>query len=219
MNITFLQIFLLLNAFLIGVFTSIAIRHAYAHFKPHQEGPEAPSPHHITRSNRLQLPLAIRQRLLLASQSKFQSVLDHSASDLAHNLKATSSKLDSQLNKLGTEIINDEMKRYHKSLDELSKQTEDSIFSAQTEISTHQAELKTRLAERQAQLEAKLNDEIAVEKQQLAIQLDAKLGDAVTAFLIETLGHDVDLGAQNDYLTAMLEKNKAELIKEITDET
>ena len=45
-----------------------------------------------------------------------------------------------------------------------------------------------------------------------------KLAGAVTAFLIDTLGHNVDLGAQTKYLTETLEQHKAELVKELSDD-
>jgi hypothetical protein len=44
------------------------------------------------------------------------------------------------------------------------------------------------------------------------------LADAVASFLIETMQHNVDLGAQSTYLTTMLEEHKTELTKGIIDE-
>jgi hypothetical protein len=47
----------------------------------------------------------------------------------------------------------------------------------------------------------------------LAAQLEEKLSDAVSSFLLEALQHSVDLGAQAQYLTTVLEEHKAELIE------
>jgi F0F1-type ATP synthase membrane subunit b/b' len=69
------------------------------------------------------------------------------------------------------------------------------------------------------ELKAKMEQEIAAEKQRLVRQIDAKLADAVGSFLLETLRHNVDLGSQKDYLVAMLEEHKADFIKEVGDET
>jgi len=41
----------------------------------------------------------------------------------------------------------------------------------------------------------------------------------VASFLTETLQHNVDLGAQSAYLTAMLEEHKADFAKEVADES
>ena len=63
-----------------------------------------------------------------------------------------------------------------------------------------------------------MTEEITNEKEKLIQQIDTRLADAVTSFLIETLGHNVDLGAQNKYLIEMLEEHKPELIKGVKDE-
>jgi F0F1-type ATP synthase membrane subunit b/b' len=213
---TFLQIFLLVNVFLIGAIFATALRHAYAHFRPHPHEIEKP---HQPKAPSVQLPAEVRDHLLQTAQANFQSVLDHSNAELEHDLKTTVAQLNSRLEKMGVDIVNDEMRRYRMDLDQLRKQTEANISGAQTEIVQHQTDLKSKIDQRRAELEAKLEEEIAAEKQLLIQQLDTKLADAVASFLSETLGHNIDLGAQSAYLTSMLEEHKNDLIKGISDET
>lgn len=215
MSSLFLQIFLFVNVFLIGALVAIAVQHAYAHFRPHTDEHEKAHP----SAQPVHLPPATRERLLQAAEGKFQTVLDRSADQLDHNLQVTAVELNKQLEKLGTEIINDEMKRYREALDELRARTEISIGSAQTEIAQHQDDLKAKLAEHKTELEAQMQQEITAEKERLIKDMDTKLGDAVASFLLETMQHNVDLGAQTAYLTAMLDEHKAELTKGVTDET
>jgi hypothetical protein len=214
MSSSFLQIFLLINVFVIGGLTALAIQHAYAHFKPHTHDAEKAHP----ANHPVQLPPAVKARLLAAAEHNFQTVLDRSASQLEHNLQATTGQLDKQLEKLGSEILNDEMRRYREAMDELRARTEISIGSAQTEITQHQDDLKAKLAERRAELEAQLTADMTAEKQRLTQQIDTKLADAVASFLLETLQHNVDLGAQSTYLTTMLDEHKEELTRGVTDE-
>lgn len=211
MNSEFLQPFLLFNVFLIGVIVTVATQHAFAHFRPHPHEAEVhPAP--------VKLPAAVREHLLQDAQDDFQSVLDHSATELQRDLTATASRLNKNLEKLGTEIISDEMKRYRTNIDTLRKQTELAVNTTQAEINKHQSDLKSQFTARQTELEAKLAEEIAAERQFLTQQINTKLSDAVISFLTETMGHDVDLGAQSKYLISMLEEHKAELTKGITDE-
>jgi F0F1-type ATP synthase membrane subunit b/b' len=133
-------------------------------------------------------------------------------------LHETTSRLDRQLERLGSKIISDEMARYNKALEELQAHTQLSISGAQSEITQHQEELKEKLAQRQVELEAQLANEMALKKEQLTRELDTKLADAVTSFLIETLQHEVDLGAQSAYLTKMLDEHKDEITKGIKSE-
>ena len=93
------------------------------------------------------------------------------------------------------------------------------LTTAQAGVESHQADLTTKLEQHHAEMEAKLSEEIAAEKQRLIEQIDTKIADTVTSFIIETMQHNVDLGAQGAYLTSMLEEHKAELAKGISDET
>lgn len=213
MGSLFLQLFLLVNVFLVGALATLAIQHALAHFRPDRHAGEKQHP----AAAPVHLPPATRERLLQAAEGKFQTMLDRSADQLEHNLQATATQLNKQLEKLGADIINDEMKRYRESLDELRARTQMSIGSAQTEIAQHQDDLKTKLAERKAELEKQMDEEVAAEKERLIQDMDTKLADAVASFLLETLQHNVDLGAQTAYLTTMLDEHKAELAKGVTD--
>ncbi|MFZ1812343.1 MAG: hypothetical protein WAU02_02335 [Candidatus Saccharimonadales bacterium] len=81
-----------------------------------------------------------------------------------------------------------------------------------------EAELKqaqTKQTQLYNQFETKLQEEMAAKKQFLATQLDTKLADAIGSFLTETLGKNIDLGAQSAYLTTMLEQHKDELKQEV----
>lgn len=214
MNPTFLQIFLLLNVFLIGALTAVAIRHALAHFRPapHEvEKPHTPPPS-------AHLPPAVREQLLHAAKANFQVVLERSANELQHDLTSTAAQLNKQLEKLGTKIIDEEMERYHTTLDVLRKQAETTINTAQSDVTQHQTDIQAKLVEHQAKLEADLTAKMTAEHEQLMQQIDTKLADAVTSFLFETLQHNVDLGAQSTYLTAMLEEHKDELVQGVKGE-
>lgn len=94
-----------------------------------------------------------------------------------------------------------------KKLEYLHQQADDAISDVSGEITEYKEDLKQKLAA-----------EVAEEKQQLLKQIDTKLADAVTSFLLETLQHNVDLGAQSSYLTSVLEEHKDELAKEAGNE-
>jgi hypothetical protein len=207
MNSIFLQLFLLLDVFFMGALAATALRHAYAHFRPHQpDKPEREKPHAPPMQNG-HLPPSVREHLLEAAQANFQTVLDHSAAELAHDLEATAVQINKLVEKQGTEVIGKELEHYRTKLTELQEQTEGDIGGIRKQLDEHQAELKVKLAE-----------EMEVEKQRLLTQIDAKLADAVGSFLLETLQHNVDLGAQSAYLTTMLEEHKADFTGKVADE-
>ena len=212
----FLQVFILVNVFLIGVVSAIGLRHALAHFRPHAHDADRvqkPTPPAV------RLAPEVKEKLLQDAQKNYQKILDNAAGELQLDLARTSEQLNKKLDALGNQIVTDEMKRYQKSMEELQQHTEQAVHGTQEQLDKHQDDLKTRLAERQKQLEAKLDEDIAAEKELLIAQIDTKLADAAASFLLETMQHDVDLGAQTTYLTKMIEEHKDEFKKEVGGES
>lgn len=200
----FLEIFLLVNALVIGAVVALAVQHGYAHFHPRP--PQEPAKPHSTPSPGVHLSPAMKEHLLDQAKINFEALLNRSAIEFGHELQTTSANLNKELEKLGSQIIDDELKRYHANLDLLRQTAETTISGAQADITNHQDDLKANLAA-----------EIAAEKARLMTQIDTKLADAVMSFLIETLGHNVDLGAQTSYLTALLDEHKDELKKGLAE--
>lgn len=234
MSATLLQLYLLLLMLVIGILATIAFQQAYAHFYPdkgHDSRKGLSDLQGSQGSQKLQgqstsMPPAIKEQLLRQSQANFQAVLDKSAEDLQHDLDKTAGELNRVLQKIGAEVVGNEMERYRLQLDDIRKQAAGAIGSAQDDIAKHQAELKASLQQEQAQARARLATEISgekqrviqeiiTEKQQLVQQIDTKLADAMASFLLESLGHNVDLGAQTAYLTAQLEAHKADFKRSV----
>lgn len=255
-----LQIFLLLNIFILGIAATIAIQHAYAHYM-HKKHPE--KDHNALKDS--PLPKEFKERLLKEARENFQDRLDSSADSLEHDLKATSDRINIHLEQLGNDIIHKETERHKTELEQLYTQAEQEIktvaaslsehsdqhkqkidtFSQQTDavikaanqdIENYKQQLKSKLDELYQQadtsiatinqdiqahaqeIKQQLSKETEAEKQQLLQQFETKLADAVAAFLTETLGHNVDLGAQSEYLTNTLQAHKDELLKGVKDE-
>jgi F0F1-type ATP synthase membrane subunit b/b' len=200
-GITLLQIFLLINVFIIGVLTAVGVRHAWAHFRTKPEKADKPT------SQPVRLPPEVREKMLAKAEAEFKAILDRASTEMQTDLKTTTANLSEQLEKLGKSIAETESERYKTTLESLRTQAETVIVAAQSEVKDHQTDIK-----------AKLSDNIKQEQDRLIAQLDTKLGDAVSSFLTETLQHNVDLGAQMPYMIASLEEHKAELIKGITGE-
>lgn len=210
MDPVFLQIFLMVNVFLIGIVFAVAVHYIYRHFRPnHHDADKVQAP---------QLSQAAKDRLLHKAETRFQAMLDFSAHELQDDLQVTAGRLNKQLEKLGEEIITTEMERYRDGFEDLRKQSETALSGAEDALAKHQAELAAKLTEHEVKLKVRLTKEVNEEKQKLSKQIDAKLGDAMASFLIETLGHNVDLGAQTGYLKEQLEEHKGEFKKEVDDE-
>lgn len=211
----FLDIFLIANAFLLGVVITLAIQYFLAH--KHSQKTAAKS------TTATPIPPAVRERMVKQAEQNFQGIVNRSALQLQHDLGTTGTQLNKLLEKFGSEVLDDEMRMFRANVADIRANTQGALSGAQDQITeqqtailkslaARQAELDARLSQRQTELEAELEQSFASQKDALTKQMNDKLNDAVLAFLLETLGHDVDLGAQADYLVATLEANKAELL-------
>jgi hypothetical protein len=197
---SFLEIFLSANAFLLGVVLTLAVQYFLAH--KHSQKTAAKG------SSAAPIPPAVRERIAKQAEANFQGIVNRSALQLQHDLGATGTQLNKLLEKFGSDIRANTQGALSGAQDQISEQQTAILKS----LATRQAELDARMSQRQTELEAELEQSFATQKDDLTKRLNEKLNDAVLAFLLETLGHEVDLGAQADYLVATLEANKAELI-------
>lgn len=213
---SFLQIFLLANAFLLGIVVTLAVQYGLAHRRS-----QRPSAKAAAQNN--PVPAAVRERIAKQAEENFQGIVNRSSLQLQHDLGATGSQLGKLLEKFGSEVLDDEMRLFRENVANIRATTQSSLAGAQDQISEQQnailkslterqADIDAKLAVRQSELEAQLEQSFAAEKDAAVQRMNEKMNDAVLAFLLETLGHEVDLGAQADYLVATLEANKADLI-------
>lgn len=216
MNI--LDIFLLANAFLLGVVVTLAFQYGLAH-RRNQKTAARPA-----ADKSAPVPAAVRERIAKQAETNFQGIVNRSALQLQHDLGLTGTQLNKLLEKFGSEVLDDEMRLFRENVAEIRASTQGSLGAAEEQIAVQQkailetlakrqAELDARLSTRQTELEAELEQSFAAQKDDLTKRLNEKMNDAVLAFLLESLGHEIDLGSQADYLISTLEANKKELLE------
>lgn len=206
------QLFIMVNVFFIGVLTSIAIRHVLAHFR--QQEHEIEAAHH--KNPAAHLPIATKERLLHTAEANFQAIIDRSTKELERNLGNINLQASKRVEKLTQQIIDKETEHYQTTLNKLQTEAVNKGNTVQSEIDKYQVELKAKLTARQIELENQLTARMNERETQAARDLDTKLADGIAAFLTETMQHNIDIGAQSDYLIATLNEHKSELIASIT---
>lgn len=200
MNI-FLQIFLYIDVFLIGVATTLAIRHYKAHVetkKPVERRLPGPA---------VNISQEMREKLLAQANDKYAHILNRSAEQLDHELSATAERINSTVKKLAANVITKELEGFQTIFKEYQQKTAQELEDTKTKTDQLQTELKQ-----------KLEQEAETERQRLIDIIDTKMADVVMSFLLESLGHEIDLGSQNDYLLKQLDAHKEELKKAVNSE-
>ncbi len=200
---TFIQVFLIVDVFFIGFLTAVGTRHALMHYRPEKHEPEQ-APVVVPD---IALPAATKERLIKETTLHYQKVLESSADVLQGDLKLTSEKINDLLERLAAEIVGNELERYRVELNRLH-----------TQVVADMGGIKKQMEGSEAEIKAQYAAAYELEKQNMIKQIDARLGDAVGSFLLETLQHNVDLGAQEAYLMALLEEHKEDFKKAVTYE-
>ena len=196
-----LQIFLLVNVFVLGVIITVAIMSARAHYKPEEP--------RIVKKNLPMLPHDVRQRIIDEAEDDYEKVLRKSAQAFEKDLESTTSHLSEQLSKIGNNIMDDEMRRYKQGLAELRGETEQAVGLASQEITKHQAELRDKLAQRQAEIEAKLTEGQA--------ELEAKFAARSTELEQTFKQKQLEYASKQAELEAKLVQHQAELSAALKD--
>lgn len=154
-----------------------------------------------------QLPADQLTKLQQDTQAAFKFAVNDAAQKFHEDLAATSKSLNQLTLKLTTEVVERELEDYRKGLAEARAQALGSL-----------AEMQKAVGEKQKALETDLDAEIAKRREFLIAKLDSKLGQAAAAYLVESLGQGVDLGAQKTFLLENLERNKEALKKDLSND-
>ena len=202
MNETILQIFLGFNLLLLGGMISFVIQYFLANRRESNASKPAPTQ---TISPVAMVPRAVRSQIAEEAAAQIKNVLKNSSENLENDLSNTSTQLNSLLKKIGSSILDDEMKLFREHLQMIRRQTESAVGTATLEVGDQQVEIEAKLAERQSQFEAKLIQLQAELEQALTIK-QTKLNDALDERrqqLIDKL--DIEFIAERDRLHAQID--------------
>lgn len=146
------------------------------------------------------------QELNKNTQSAFEFAVNEAARKLHADLEATSANLNRLIVRLTTEVVEKELEDYRQSL----------AAARQTALGSLE-QMQKAVEQKQLSLESDMDSELAKRREHLMRQLDEKLGQAVSAYIVESLGQGADLGAQKAFLLRSLERNKEMLKQDLKD--
>ncbi len=147
-------------------------------------------------------------RLQTSTQEAYRQAVAAAAKGFHQDLATTSTQLNKLIVNLTTDVVERELEDYRVSL-----------ANAREQAIAALRKMESTVEQKQTELEGDMDAEMVKRRQYLMDQLDKKLGAAVAAYIVESLGIDADLGAQRSYLLANLERHRDELKREITSGT
>lgn len=214
MSILFLQIFILVNAVLLGIVLTLVIQHWVAR-ADHRK--EAAGKAKVTPVETVAFDPAVKQKILQDAETNFQNVINESVSSLENDLVNTTAKLRSQLEKFGHDAESEEAEQYNKTLAELHDQAKNVLGATQAAIAGHQTEITQKLSARQEELENELIEKITNLEGELVkrqAELQAELNERQAELEARLAKHHAELRTSFD---ERQEKIEAELTQHQTE--
>jgi flagellar motor component MotA len=149
-----------------------------------------------------------REELRNRGRLHFEKILGENAMFLQQDLRLTTSQL------------NEYMKG------EISKELKEAFANYQSAITDAKAlavesieKTKTAIDEERQSLVARLESEVADEKERRVKQFDARMAQVVNHYVLSAIGNQIDLNDQLEYILAELETHKAAILEDIRSGT
>lgn len=199
-----MEVFLYIDFFIVGVIAVLVWQYALAHFRPDEHDLEKTS---SQNQPEIHLSAASRDRLVAEAEDKLRKILDQSAGKFQKDIEDSESQLIKHIESLSNAVFLKEVDHYKAAISKLEEQAASVTQNAEVNLAKNEAELKV-----------KLETELKAEKQKLVDQINSKISDAVISFILNTLGHNIDLGAQTAYIMAVLEEHKQDFKEGISGE-
>ena len=139
-----------------------------------------------------------------AAKAQLQTIAGDAASRLQKSLNNSVDQVAANINDSLSTDLSAEFEKYQVSLSALRDQTIDQFSKIQQELDHRRLELIEHL-----------DRQVAAEQQKRLDHFNARINDVVTSYIAESLGNEVDLGAQTTYILQTLEANKEQIKKDI----
>jgi division protein CdvB (Snf7/Vps24/ESCRT-III family) len=138
------------------------------------------------------------------TKQQLSKVANEAGGRFKESLDNAVDQLSVKISDMANDSLTGEFEKYQVSLQALRDQSIEEFSKLQKELDT-----------RRTQLTEHLDKVIQSEGEKRLGALDSRMNDVISSYLIESLGNQVDLGAQSAYIFETLEKHKDEIKKDI----
>lgn len=138
------------------------------------------------------------------AKAQLQKSAEQAARQLQESVTQNTEDISGRLRETADEALQAELEKYRINLEELHSSSIDQFSQVQKEIDNKRVELLKEL-----------DNDIAKERERRMDKFNERINDVVATYLAESLGSQVDLGAQGRYILQSLQKNKEEIKKDV----
>ena len=146
----------------------------------------------------------VREELKNRGRLHFENVINENAMFLQQDLRLTTSQLNDFMKDEIKTVLKDEFATYEESIAAAKEQAVDAIQKTQTLIE-----------EQRALITEQLKSQAAAEKEVVLARFEQNMGEIINHYIIESIGTEIDLSDQLDYIFSNLQDNKAAILEDI----
>ena len=145
-----------------------------------------------------------REELKNRGRLHFENVINENAMFLQQDLRLTTSQLNEFMKEEIKTVLKDEFATYEESIANAKDQAIDAIQKTQNLIE-----------EQRAVITEQLQNQAAAEKEAVMARFEQNMGEIINHYIIESIGTEIDLSDQLDYIFTNLQENKAAILEDI----
>lgn len=145
-----------------------------------------------------------REELKNRGRLHFENVINENAMFLQQDLRLTTSQLNEFMKDEIKTVLKDEFATYEESISNAKDQAIDAIQKTQTVIE-----------EQRSVITDQLQTQAAEEKVRMTARFEKNMGEIINHYIVESIGTEIDLSDQLDYIFLNLEENKAAILEDI----
>lgn len=149
--------------------------------------------------------------------AEFKRDLNATLGQVSHNSEAEVKGIVAAYNNNLSSLQNSAGQEMQKATQQLVADFRRTLDSIKVAAEKPLEQMGSMVEEQRAGFNARVQEELKKHEARLIAQFDNKVSDVVSQYLTETLGNDVDLGAQGPYLFRMLAEHKDEIKQEIVN--
>lgn len=145
-----------------------------------------------------------REELKNRGRLHFENVINENAMFLQQDLRLTTSQLNEFMKDEIKTVLKDEFGTYEESIANAKDQAIEAIQKTQNLIE-----------EQRALITEQLQNQAAAEKEAVIQRFEKNMGEIINHYIIESIGTEIDLSDQLDYIFTNLQENKAAILEDI----
>lgn len=145
-----------------------------------------------------------REELRNRGRLHFEKIIGENAMFLQQDLRQTTSQLNDYMRSEITRTLQDEFKKYEQSINDAKQLALESIEKTRSTIDQQRAVLEQQLA-----------TQIQEEKDLLLLRFENEMSGIINHYVLRSIGDQIDLTDQLDYIMAELESNKDAMLEDI----